>query len=187
MYGPAMGLVPLLAVVQCNKGKVRHVMDFRELNTNIDAFTADADVCADRLWEWRWQGENVSMIDLRKAYLQIRIHDSMWPYQTVIFKGQGCCLTRLWFDLSVAPLVMKAVLNCVLSQDPNVRKGTSAYINDIFVNEDIVWARQVESHLCNYGLTCKPHERLADGARVLGFRVWGEQRGLLLEERQQAW
>lgn len=49
--GPAKGLVPLMVVVQCNKGKVRPVMDFRELNTHIDAYTADADVCADRLRE----------------------------------------------------------------------------------------------------------------------------------------
>lgn len=66
-----------MAVVQCKKGKVRPVMVFRELNTHIDAFTADADVCADRLCEWRRQGESVSVIDLRKDYLQIKIHDSL--------------------------------------------------------------------------------------------------------------
>lgn len=178
-YGPAKGLVPLMAVVQWNKGKVRPVMDFREINSYIDTFTADADVCAEKLREWRKQGENVSVIDLRKAYLQIRIHDSMWPYQTVLFKGQRYCLTRLGFGLNVAPLVMKAVLNCVLSQDQNVRKGSSAYIDDIFVNEDIVGAMKVERHLEKFGLVCKPHERLFNGARVLGLRVWGEQRGLM--------
>ena len=40
-HGPAKGLIPLMAVVQHNKRKVRPVMDFRELNTHIDAFTAD--------------------------------------------------------------------------------------------------------------------------------------------------
>uniref|UniRef100_A0A5S6QBX6 Peptidase A2 domain-containing protein n=1 Tax=Trichuris muris TaxID=70415 RepID=A0A5S6QBX6_TRIMR len=39
--GPAKGLIPLMAVTQHNKGKVRPVMDFRELNTYIEAFTAD--------------------------------------------------------------------------------------------------------------------------------------------------
>lgn len=34
-YGPAKGLMPLMAVVQENKRKVRPVMDFRELNTHI--------------------------------------------------------------------------------------------------------------------------------------------------------
>lgn len=127
-----------MAVIQENKKKVRSVMDFRELNTHIEAFTADSDVCADKLREWRRQGVNASVIDLAKAYLQIRIHPSLWPYQTVCFKGQKYCLTRLGFGLNVAPLVMRAVLSYVLSQDPVVRRGTSAYIDDIFINEDIV-------------------------------------------------
>ena len=177
-YGPAKGLIPLMAIIQENKKKVRPVMDFRELNTHIEAFTADSDVCADKLREWRRQGENASVIDLAKAYLQIRIHPSLWPYQTVCFKGQKYCLTRLGFGLNVAPLVMKAVLNYVLSQDPVVRRGTSAYIDDIFINEDVVTASYVKAHLESFGLTSKPPERLVDGARVLGLRVWGEQGGL---------
>ena len=135
-YGPAKGLIPLMAVVQRNKNKVRPVMDFREVNTHIeDAFTAAADVCAERLREWRRQGENVAVMDLNKAYLQIKIDDSLWPYQTVVFKGQRYCLTRLGFGLNVTLLVMKAILNCVLTQDPVVRKGVSAYIDDIFVKK----------------------------------------------------
>ena len=31
----------------------------------------------------------------------------------------------------------------------------------------------VEDHLLRYGLECKPAERVADGARVLGLEVWG--------------
>ncbi|KFD60064.1 hypothetical protein M514_10275 [Trichuris suis] len=53
-------------------------------------------------------------------------------------KGHRYCLTRLGFGLNVAPLVMKAVLACALSMDPDVKRGTSAYIGDILVNEDVV-------------------------------------------------
>ncbi|KRZ85876.1 hypothetical protein T08_9321 [Trichinella sp. T8] len=60
---------------------------------------------------------------------------------------------------------MKAVLNCVLSLDPDVRKGTSAYIDDIVVNESVVAMDRVKRHLPHHGLTCKTHERTADGAR----------------------
>lgn len=74
---------------------------------------------------------------------------------------------------------MKAVLNSVLSQDPVVKKGTSAFIDDILVNEDVVKAGQVQKHLEEFGLLSKPCEPLADGAHVLGLRVWGEQRGLV--------
>ncbi|KRX39359.1 hypothetical protein T05_1300 [Trichinella murrelli] len=39
-----------------------------------------------------------------------------------------------------------------------------------------------EGHLAHYGLTCKTHERAADGARLLGLKVWGE-RGKLMWRR----
>lgn len=171
-YGPAKGLIPLMAVVQQNKAKVRPVMDFRELNTHVDAFTASADVCADKLREWRRQRTNVTVIDLRKAY-------------PVIFRGWRYCLTRLGFGLSVAPSIMKAVLAKVLSQDDIIQQATSPYIDDIFVNENMASAQQVEHHLSQFGLTCKPAERLASGARVLGLDVWGES-GKLLWKRSNS-
>ena len=37
--GHTKGLIPLMAIVQQNKDKVRPVMDFRELNSHVDAFT----------------------------------------------------------------------------------------------------------------------------------------------------
>uniref|UniRef100_A0A5S6QAF9 Reverse transcriptase domain-containing protein n=1 Tax=Trichuris muris TaxID=70415 RepID=A0A5S6QAF9_TRIMR len=171
-----------MAVVQRNKSKVRPVMNFRELNGYIVTFTADTDVCTKKLCEWRQHGVNVSIIDLKDAYLQICIDESLWPFQTVMYRGRIYCLTRLGFGLNVAPLVMKVVLNRVLSQDEAVKKGTSAYIDDILVNEDVIEAKRVERHLARYGLTCKPHERVADGVRVLGLKVWGEQ-GRLMRKR----
>ncbi|KFD62560.1 hypothetical protein M514_25296 [Trichuris suis] len=39
-YGPAKGLIPLMAIVQRNKGKIRPVMDFRELNAHIETVAA---------------------------------------------------------------------------------------------------------------------------------------------------
>ncbi|KFD64579.1 hypothetical protein M514_12596 [Trichuris suis] len=59
-----------------------------------------------------------------------------------MFKGGKYCLNSLGFGLNVAPLVMTTVLNHVLSLDPVVRKGTSAYIDNIFINEDVVEARR---------------------------------------------
>jgi len=79
-YGPAKGLIPLMAVVQQSKAKVRSVINFRELNTHVDAFTASADVCANKLRKWRRQGIDVTVVDLRKAYLQLHVHESLWPF-----------------------------------------------------------------------------------------------------------
>ena len=66
---------------------------------------------------------------------------------------------------------MKAVLDKVLSQDEKIWKGTSSYIDDILVNEDVVSVRSVLNHLEMYGLHCKPVIRVSEGARVLGLQV----------------
>lgn len=177
-HGPIKGLVPLMAVVQQNKGKVRPVLDFRELNSYIEAFTANTDACADKLRDWRRFGENVSIIDLSSAYMQLKIDEKLWTYQTVVFCGQRFCLTRLGFGLNVAPVIMKAVMDKVLSQDERIWKGTSSYIDDIFVNEDIVSVQVVLEHLKMYGLHCKPAVRVSEGARVLGLQVGIEDKKL---------
>ena len=87
----------------------------------------------------------------------------------------GCALTRLGFGLNVAPAVMKAVLGKVLSMDADVERGTSTYVDDILVNEDVVAAEQVRSHLCGFGLVTKDPEHVKHGARLLGLQVWGER------------
>ena len=177
--GPPKGLVPLLAVAQPNKGKVRPVMDYRELNSYVDAHTADADVCSDKIREWRKKGTNTATLDLRTAYMQIHVHESLWPYQTVLFRGRRYCLTRLGFGLNVAPAVMKTVLAAVLDKDDEIAAAASPYVDDIYVDVSLVPVQRVRDHLLRYGLTCKPPERVADGTRVLGLRVWGEHNRLL--------
>ena len=61
-HGPIKDLVPLMAVAQRNKEKVGPVLDFRELNTFIEAFTANTYACIDKLRDWRRFGEDVSII-----------------------------------------------------------------------------------------------------------------------------
>ena len=60
-YSPAKGLIPLMAVIQHKKAKVRPIMNLRELNAHVDALTVSADVCADKIREWRQQGTNVTV------------------------------------------------------------------------------------------------------------------------------
>ena len=59
-----------MAVLQTNIHKVRPVIDYRELNTY-------ADTCTEKLQEWRQQGANVSILDLRKVYLQVHVKKSL--------------------------------------------------------------------------------------------------------------
>lgn len=67
----------------------------------------------------------MSLLDLHKVYLQIRVNESFWPFQTVMFTGRTYCLTILGFRLNVAPQIMKTVISTVLSQEKAVKKATS--------------------------------------------------------------
>ena len=174
-YGPPKGLIPMMAVIQQNKNKVRPVLDFREMNTHVETYTADMDVCSEKLREWRKMGRQVAMLDLRKAYLQIHVEAALWPYQTVILDGKRYCLTRLGFGLNVAPRIMKTILETVTSQDPVVDEAVSSYIDDLSIDERIISAEAVASHLSSFGLECKPPIRLTDGGRALGLRVSGRK------------
>jgi hypothetical protein len=169
-HGDHGGILPLMAVLQENKGKVRPVLDYRELNQYIKSHTGDSDVCCEKLRRWRRLGRNVKILDLRKAYLQLHVNEDMWKYQVVIYKKRTYCLTRLGFGLSVAPKIMSAVLTKVLSLESDVKLGTDSYIDDIIVNEDVVSSERVASHLLKYGLESKPAEPLI-GGRVLGLRI----------------
>ena len=171
VHGAARGLIPLMAVQQPHQGKVRPVLDYRELNGHVLAHTADADVCATQLRRWRRHGTRVAAVDLRKAYLQLRLSEHLWPYQTVEIGGQLYCPTRVGFGLNVAPSVMKAVVQAVLSRDEAVARAVVPYVDDLLVDESIISAERVVDHFTRYGLACKPPVRAADGARFLGLRV----------------
>ena len=71
--GPPNGLIPLMAVVQEQKQKERPVLDYRELNGFVDAFTAITEVCVQKLREWRRQGVNVLLLD---AFCKMHIFKS---------------------------------------------------------------------------------------------------------------
>ena len=167
--GPPRGLLPLMAVEQTNK--VRPVLDYRELNSHVTAHTADADVCADQLRKWRRHGSRVAVVDLRKAYLQLHLERRLWPYQTVMVRGRRHALRRLGYGLNIGPVVMKGVIRAVLEQDERMQRGVLPFVDDLLVNEDIVSADDVVRHFAQYGLQCKPPQRAADGARLLGLRV----------------
>ena len=172
--GPPKGLIPLMAILQESKQKVWPVMDYCELNEPVNSYMANADVWAQTMPEWRQQGPKAAIVDLRRAYLQIHVDKSLWPFQTVKIKGQRYCLTRLGFGLNVAPQIMRSIVKAVIRQNETVSHATSSYVDEIFVNESVRSAAQVKMHLERFGLTCKNLEQLSSGARVLGVYVWEE-------------
>ena len=119
-------------------------------------------------------GDDVALLDLKKAYLQVHVEEALWPFQTVLVDGKRYCLTRLGFGLNVAPSVMKTVLETIAKQDKKVQEAVSFYLDDVLVNEEVLTAEAVAAHLGAYGLDCKPPVRVKEGSRVLGLRVDGE-------------
>ena len=168
--GPYEGVVPLMAVIQRNKNKVRPVLDYREVNEFLSCHTAESVACNESLRIWRRMGTNISLIDLKKAYLQLHVHPDLWKFQVVRYKGRTFCMTRLGFGLSVPPKIMSCVLRKILSLDRKVAAATESYIDDIAVNNDVVSNEEVLQLLGTYGLEAKEPEFL-DGARVLGLKV----------------
>ena len=55
------------------------------------------DVCSETLREWRQMNGGVTLVDLKSAYLQIRVARKLWQHQLVKYKGKTYCLTRLGF------------------------------------------------------------------------------------------
>ena len=174
------GILPLMAVVQENKNKVRPVLDFRELNEYIVSNPgADAAACNETLREWRKKVGPLKLVDLKSAYLQLHVDRSLWPYQRVRYNGTFYYLTRLGFGLNVAPKIMTKVLKRVLSYDEKIKRGTDSYIDDILVDESVVSANDVVKHLERYGLKTKAPVELKD-IRVLGLSVSESEDGLLM-------
>ena len=182
--GKVDGVVPLMAVLQPSKNKVRPVLDFRELNEFVQSHTGgeEVNVCNNKLREWRRTNGELEIVDLQAAYLQIRVCESLWKHQLVEFGGKVFALTRLGFGLNVAPRIMTVVLKRVLEEKQNVKEGTNPYVDDILVNVSKVSTTEVINHLNKYGLRSKPPEKL-DGGAALGLKLNKQKDGTLLFRR----
>ena len=146
-------------VEQITKGKARPVLDCREVNQFVSSSGATADVCGDKLREWRQMPENLAILDLKDAYMQIHAHLSCSKFQRVRFEGRTYELTRVEFGLACAPQILKAVVQYVLSLDKTIQRACNAYYDDILVDLNQVSAAQVSNHLQKFGLIAKPPKR----------------------------
>ena len=180
--GEIKNVIPLMAVEQPSKKKIRPVLDYRYLNQYIKCFTGDSDICEDKIRKWRRTCENAKLLDLKDAYLQIHVDESLWCYQVVNFKGKVYSLTRLGFGLSSAPRIMTHILRKILSLDDEIASATDNYIDDIIIDENFVTAHKVKEHLLTYGLVSKPPENI-EQARILGLQLYKTKDGSLQWKR----
>ena len=82
--GKGKGVLPLMAVFQATKKKVRPVLDFRELNHFVVCHTGSdmIDVCNEKMRKWRWLEGGTVIVDLKSAcyiviYIIIQHHDTI--------------------------------------------------------------------------------------------------------------
>mgnify|MGYP003417316483 FL=1 len=167
------GILPLIAVVQQKKDKVRPVLNFKSVNRSVRSHTGDAQECRSELRKWRKMGDNIAVVDLKRAYLQIHVEESLWKFQTVSHNGVCYRLTRLGFGLKSAPKIMDGIVSYVLKLNSKVNENTSHYVDDIIVNLNGIAECEVVNHLKRYGLVTKEHEDV-DDMRVLGLQLRGK-------------
>jgi len=112
-------------------------------------------------------------LDLRKAYLQVRIDNRLWKHQAIKWKGITFLLTRLGFGLCSAPKIMTRIVEFIIKTEPRLKNAVSSYIDDLFINEAMVKAEEVSGIFADWGLITKAPERLGESnpVRVLGIRV----------------
>ena len=186
IHGEPAAVLPLMAVPQQHKSTpVRPVLDYCALNDCIVSMPgADAPVCEDTLRKWRREGDpkHCRMLDIRKAYLQVRMSSELLRYQTVLWKGQRYVMTWMGFGLSVAPKFMDVIIRYVTRDEEDVDN----YVDDLRVPEEKVV--NVIELLARYGLPTKPAEEMSS-ARVLGLQlsendsgtVWSRRSGVSIE------
>ena len=175
-HGKVQRYLPLLAVRQEKRGttKVRPVFDYRETNKMVESHPGGATpICAERLRTWRQVGEAGGVLDLKKAYLQIRIVPELWVHQAIRWKDEVFLLTRLGFGLSSAPKIMTAIVERVLSQSASISGAVTSYIDDLFVATEAISCEDVRAHLRKWGLEAKEPQLLgrSEGVRVLGLHI----------------
>ena len=69
-----------------------------------------------------------------------------------MIKGRIYCLTWLGFSLNVAQKIISTIMNVVMSQDEEIRRETSSYIDDVYVNENVASSRRVKELLERFDL-----------------------------------
>lgn len=177
-HGLVRAKVPLFAMKQEKKNKVRPVFDNRQLNSLIrSAPGLDSAVCDGKLRNWRHMGTHVTIIDLKKAYLQIHMTEKIQWFQVVEFIGNYYVMTRLGFGLSIGPKVVTQIMKTVFAHADFDLQGVDFYMDDITMDKSRVKPELVIQHLRKYGLVTKSPSEL-NGARILGLGVENRPSGV---------
>lgn len=61
---------------------------------------------------------------------------------------------------------MKAIVDTILAKAECVQQATTAYLDDIYIHENILSTAYIRQHLTNFGLMFKDLEQLENNARI---------------------
>ena len=97
--GEGKSVLPLMAVFQATKKKVRPVLNYCELNYFVACHTRSdiINLCDEKMRKWRRLEGGTAIVDLKSAYLQLHVAKELWQYQLVSYKGKTLPDTvRIW-------------------------------------------------------------------------------------------
>ena len=145
LHGEVKGILPVSPVVQMHKSTtVRPVLDFTQLNKHTVSNPGNhVKACEEMIRKWRTIGSQTSLLDIRKAYLQVHVDVELQSYQCVVYNGQLFVMTRMAFGLGIARKVLDAVVEYVCQKHGYSAEVVSGYVDDIMVDESKVSASEV--------------------------------------------
>ena len=79
--------------------------------------------------------------------------------------------TCLGLGLDVTLFIMRAIIRSVLLQEEAMSSMASAFINKIYVTENVGQTIRIREHLAQFGLECKDLEWLRDEIKVIELAV----------------
>ena len=147
---------------------VRPVLDYRALNELIKCNPGtESPVCEDTVRQWRKKGDtdDLEMLDIRKAYLQVFVSPDMYRFQTVLWNNEVYVMTRMGFGLSIAPKMMDIIVKYATRNFQDVDN----YVDDLMVPKN--QSPAVAQKLSDFGLPTKDPEP-ASTSRVLGLQLY---------------
>jgi transposase InsO family protein len=168
------GTVPIKPEEQLHKTStpVRPVCDFRWLNEYIKSVPNEglSEPVAAPTYIRRWRSypqAKMRLVDISKAYMRIYMNEEQSYYQCVRYpdKFSTFRLTRLGFGISIAPKVLRTLLETILP--PETFPTMDTYVDDNFLPMEDV--DSLRAALRENGLECKDPERVSE-ARVLGLQ-----------------
>jgi hypothetical protein len=170
-FGTVKCILTWNPVIQLHKTtKVRPALDYSILNPYIKNtnFVSQSEVCHISLQRWRKLAV-AYLVDVDKAYMNVEVDRSLYPYQVVEVDGAQYAMTRMGFGLNVAPRVLKCLIQQVL-KEAKLDDVTNPYRDDVVVGSEHETARaqilqqvdQVREALLKHGLPTKQPVNLYD-------------------------